>query len=584
MLRRFTAIIGIVSSGATSGGLNLLYGKSSESIQAETGTLPQVGLGTLDWIIILVYASATIGLGYYYSRKQKNIREYFVGSGSMNPVLVGVSLFATLLSTISYMAYPGEMIAKGPGTIITNLLVLPLIYLLVAKLLLVVYMRQSVTSAYELLEERLGVGIRLLGAAMFLILRLVWMSLLVYVAASAMTVMMGVGKEWIPYIVLATGFVSVIYTSLGGLGAVVVTDLLQTVLLLGGALLVVVMISISLGGFSWFPTSWQPGWDVQPLFSLDPRVRVTILGGILTGVIWNICTAGGDQVAVQRFMATGDVRAAQRSYLAKTCVSASVSVALALVGFSLLGYFTQRPEALPAGMSLATDGDKIFPFFVAYHLPSGLSGLVVAAMFAAAMSSIDSGVNSITAVIMTDFLDRFGHKPKSDRGHVRLARVLAFSVGAVVVIGSSFMEYVPGNFIGVTQRTTNLLVTPLFALFCFALFIPFSRALGVVVGAVYGVSTALLVAFSGSLYEALQGATYFGISAPIDVTPISFQWIAPLALAANLGAGSVASLMLRNQDSSLGLTWKFVLSLIPLLGWAAILLLWPWIDAAFIGF
>ena len=179
------------------------------------------------------------------------------------------------------------------------------------------------------------------------------------------------GINRIPYIVLATGFVSVIYTSLGGLGAVVVTDFLQTVLLLGGALLVVVMISISLGGFSWFPTSWQSGWDVQPLFSPDPRVRVTILGGILTAVIWNVCTAGGDQVAVQRFMATGNARAAQRSYLAKICVSGGVSVALALVGFSLLGYFTQRPEALPAGMSLATDGDKIFPFFVAYHLPPG---------------------------------------------------------------------------------------------------------------------------------------------------------------------------------------------------------------------
>ena len=581
MLRRFTVVLGLLSGGATR---TLLYGASGESVQAEAETMPQAGLAALDWIIILLYASATIGLGYYYSRRQKNIKEYFVGSGSMNPLLVGVSLFATLLSTISYLAYPGEMIAKGPATLMTNLLSLPVIYFLVARLLLGVYMRQNVTSAYELLEERLGLGIRLLGAAMFLVLRLVWMSLLVYIAASAMTVMMGVGEEWIPYIVLATGFVSVIYTSLGGLGAVVVTDFLQTVLLLGGALLVVVLISISMDGFGWFPTSWQPSWDIQPFFSPDPQVRVTIVGGILTAIIWNICTAGGDQVSVQRFMATEDVRAARKVYLTKTCVSGCVSVALLLVGFSLLGYFTQNPAALPTGWSLTTHGDKLFPFFVAYHLPTGISGLVVAAMFAAAMSSVDSGVNSITAVIMTDFLDRFGRKPKTDAGHVRFARLLAFGVGAVVVVGSSFMGHVPGNFIGVTQRTTNLLVTPLFALFCFALFIPFSRTLGVVVGAMYGVSTALLVAFSGSLYETLQGATYFGISTPIDVTPISFQWIAPLALAVNLGAGSVASLVLRNEDSSLSLTWKFVLSLIPLLGWAAIIVLWPWIDAAFIGF
>ena len=205
-------------------------------------------------------------------------------------------------------------------------------------------------------------------------------------------------------------------------------------------------------------------------------------------------------------------------------------------------------------------------------------------MFAAAMSSIDSGVNSITAVIMTDFLDRFGLKPKTDRGHVRLARLLAFSVGAVVVIGSSFMEYVPGNFVGVTQRTTNLLVTPLFALFCFALFIPFARALGVVVGAIYGVSTAVLVAFSGNIYETLQGATFFDVSSPIDATPISFQWIAPLALVVNLGAGMLVSLTLRSKEGSFGLTWKFAVSLVPLPAWVAIIILWPWIDVAFVGF
>ena len=189
------------------------------------------GLGAVNWTIILVYASATIGLGYYYSRKQKDIREYFVGSGKMNPLLVGVSLFATLLSTISYMAVPGETINRGPVSILIGVVALPVVYLVVSRFLLGVYMRQRVTSAYELLEERLGLGIRILGAMMFLALRLIWMSLLVYIAASAMTVMLGVGEEWIPFIVLATGFVSVIYTSLGGFGAVVVTDFLQTLLL-----------------------------------------------------------------------------------------------------------------------------------------------------------------------------------------------------------------------------------------------------------------------------------------------------------------------------------------------------------------
>ncbi len=271
-----------------------------------------------------------------------------------------------------------------------------------------------------------------------------------------------------------------------------ITDLLQTALLLGGALLVLVLTTVSMDGLSWFPTAWQATWDTQPLFSLDPRIRVTVMGSILTGIIGHVCTAGGDQVSVQRFTATRDARSASRVYLTKTCVGAGVTIALSLVGLSLLGYYAQRPHELPTGMSLVADGDKIFPLFVAYHLPTGISGMVVAAMFAAAMSSIDSGVNSITAVIMTDFLGPFSLTPPTEEGRVRLARLLAFSIGGVVVVGSSFMGHIPGNFIGMSHRTIDLLITPLFALFCFALFIPSSRPVGVVVGTIYGVATAVL--------------------------------------------------------------------------------------------
>lgn len=143
----------------------------------------------------------------------------------MNPLLIGISLFVTLLSTISYLSKPGEMLGKGP-VLLTSLIVFPFVYYVIGYGLLPVYMKNRVTSAYELLESRLGLGARLLGATMFIALRLVWMSLLVYLAARAMTVMIGVDEGWISMIVLVTGFVAVIYTSVGGLRAVVVTDLL----------------------------------------------------------------------------------------------------------------------------------------------------------------------------------------------------------------------------------------------------------------------------------------------------------------------------------------------------------------------
>jgi SSS family solute:Na+ symporter len=242
-------------------------------------------------------------------------------------------------------------------------------------------------------------------------------------------------------------------------------------------------------------------------------------------------------------MSTGDVRAARRSYLTNLCVAALVVGTLCIVGFGLMAYVRDNPGVLPATMSLEENADSIFPRYIAYHLPMGVSGLVVAAMFAAAMSSIDSGVNSITAVVMTDFLDRFGLRPKTERGHVLFAKGLAFGIGAVVVIGSSFMQHVPGNITAVTSKTTNLLVTPIFALFFFALFVPFARPIGVIAGTVCGTATAFLIAFSGPI---------FGFDPVTGYDPVSFMWIGPVALVVNLAVGCVVSLLLPGEKEAPG--------------------------------
>ena len=129
------------------------------------------GLHAIDWVVIVLYAGSTIGLGWYYNRRQSTTKEYFVGSGRMNPLLIGISLFATLLSSISYLSFPGEALGRGP-VVLTHVLALPLVYLIVAYVLLPVYMRQRLTSVYELLEHNLGIGICLLAAIMFILLRL----------------------------------------------------------------------------------------------------------------------------------------------------------------------------------------------------------------------------------------------------------------------------------------------------------------------------------------------------------------------------------------------------------------------------
>jgi SSS family solute:Na+ symporter len=181
-------------------------------------------------------------------------------------------------------------------------------------------------------------------------------------------------------------------------------------------------------------------------------------------------------------------------------------------------------------------------------------------MFAAAMSSIDSGVNSITAVVVTDFLGRFGRGPKSEKANVRFAQILAFCIGVTIVLGSSFMKYIPGNITAVTNKTVNLLTTPIFCLFFFALFVPFARPLGVWIGAICGTITAAAIAFSGPLVALLWKfgvePAVFGVDLITKTDPatggqwitaqdpISFQWIGPVALVVNISVGTAASWLL----------------------------------------
>jgi SSS family solute:Na+ symporter len=488
-------------------------------------------MAAVDWIILALYALSTIALGWYFGRKQEDTSEYFVGSGAMNPLLIGVSLFATLLSTISYLAIPGEIAGKGPG-IMWNYLTYPCVFLVIGFVILPVYMRQRVTSAYELLEEKLGLSIRLLGGAMFLALRLVWMSLLIYMTSKAIATMIGVGDQHIPWIVLVTGIFAITYTSLGGMRAVVITDTLQTLLLYGGALLVIGTITWKMGGFGWFPTEWKSNvWDEQPFFSFDPSTRITVLGSMVSMFLWMVCTSAGDQVSIQRYMSTKDAKTARRAIAMQLTVGLVVGVTLGFVGFALLGYFDAHQDLLPAEGSLKDQADQLFPHFIAFHLPPVVTGLVVSGLFAAAMSSVDSGVNSITAVVMTDYLDRFGKKPETEAKHLRFARWLAVTIGAIVICLSTVIGKVEGNFFEVTNKVVNLLTVPISLLFFFALFVPFANAKGVWVATICSVTVAILVAFSGDIW---------GMDPETGFAPVSFQLIAPAALVVGVVVGLIA--------------------------------------------
>lgn len=581
----------------------------SSVVQAahENEVIGHGGLHWLDWIMIILYAVGTIALGVHFGRKQRSSEEYFTGGGNMNPLLIGVSLFATLLSTISYLGMPGESAGKGPIHFVGTL-AHPITFLVVGFLMLPQYMKYRVTSAYELLELRLGFSFRILGACLFLTLRLIWMSVLLKFAGDAMVTMLQVDPSWSLLIVAVIGLVAIIYTSLGGLQAVVITDLIQTVLLYVGALTVLFIVTWNFGGFSWLPSEWPDEWKSQPVFPESPSTRVSWVGSILTGLVWYVATLGGDQTTVQRFMATKDAASARVALLTQLIVATVVGITLCLVGIALMAHFNRlrdsRPEQQKAEIVMyenfnksfqkehkrfpddnellsALDwkettleqtrdnllgADQWFPRFISHHLPIGLTGLVIAAMFAAAMSSLDSGVNSITAVVMSDFL-LSGRKTKlGQRQHLIVARSLAVATGVVVIFGSILTDFVEGNIMEVTQKSVNLLTTPIFGLFYYAIFARRVHSVGVWAGTIVGTVTATLIAFGGQicywLYlnhgfdpgtvgsEIVQRTdTLTGIPYQACTDPISFQWIGPLALIANLTVGTIINYSLTSGKS-----------------------------------
>ena len=487
------------------------------------------GLQRLDWIVIALYGTGMLGIGWFYSRKQTSTEEYFLGKRSMGSFVIGVSIYATLLSTISYLASPGEMIKHGPA-LLWGLTAVPITYAIVGYALIPAFMRLKITSGYELLESHLGLSVRLLGSVIFILTRLVWMALLIFLAAKSLVVMLGWSERMIPFVVIVASLIAIFYTVMGGLRTVVITDVVQFFVLMSGAIFTIILITVQTGGVGeWWPRTWASNWDVQPFFSFDPHVRVTVIGSIISsGILWWVCTAGSDQVVIQRYLATKDTKSARKAFLFNSMANICVALLLALVGFALLGFFRANPQHLPQGKSIITNADFLFPHYIANLLPVGFAGLVVAGMFAAAMSSLDSGINSIVTVVTVDFRKRFSKHKDTEQHSVRLARYLVMGIGIAVVLISSLMDKVPGNIVEVTNKTNGLFVGPLFGLFFMALFVPFATSFGVIMGAIYGFTAAVLIAY----WDVITGQA-----------GLSFQWIIGTALFVHIGVGSLLSLL-----------------------------------------
>jgi SSS family solute:Na+ symporter len=480
-------------------------------------------MSVLDWIVIAAYFLVMLAIGAYYARRNRSAEDFILGGRSIPVLAAGLSLFATLVSALSYLATPGEIIAHGP-MMVSQIAAYPIVIVVVGWGLIPFLMRQKATSAYEMLEGKLGLGIRLAGAAIFIVLRLAWMATILYAASSQVLAPLLELERWmIPAICVGVAAITIAYSSAGGLRAVVTTDALQALLMLVGAAATVAVIAARMGGATaWLPREWPSHWD-PPAWGFEPSARMTFSMFVLSTVVWYICTSGSDQMSIQRFLSTRNAAAARKTLVVSLLSDTIVTILLACAGLALLAYFRQRPEEFP-GLSPRENGDRFLPTFIMHGMPPGFSGLLIAAILAAAMSSLASGMNSTSAILDRDLLPWLAGRKLDESRAVRRLRWLTLAVGVASAAISIGIMFIRGNLLELCYKVVNLLTAPLFVLFFLALFVKRATPLGAWCGLAASLAVAVTIAYVPDL-------------------GISLFWMMPCSLVAGIVVGVAVSLI-----------------------------------------
>jgi solute:Na+ symporter, SSS family len=545
---------------------------------------PREGLAWIDAVAVIVYLIVTSAIVVWSSRRQSTTEDYFLGGRSMPWMAVGLSLLATLMSSISYMGMPGEIIAKGV-TMFTQYLALPFSMFVVLFIWVPFFMRLKMTSAYEYLERRFDRRVRLMGGLLFLLLRLGWMSMVMYVGSLALSQMtfsliaadkadplaswLFSDAETLPllretllyWIIAAVGVSATLYASAGGFRAAVWNDVLQSVMLLGGTLVVLAYVAwtTGTGPFDWWRIASEHTEAHTKLrfFSFDPTVRMTVFTAICMSFFWTICTHGSDQVVLQRYFSTRSLASARRSYLVNAITDVTVGALLALSGLALLSFYLQNPTYLPSeilseqgGKVVVHRGDRVLPYFFAHQLPAGFGGIALAALLCDAMQTLVSGVNSISAVFTPDASSRTEEERSRSLSELTLARLTTFAVGLLVTclgVGVAYMaQRSERNILEMMAPAFNMFLGPLASLFLIGMFLKCTAR-----SVITAVLCSLVISFVWSYWKEL-----FTSSPPTFTLTTAVPYLASYLIAAILSLFGD-----RNTDHpGLAYTWRAVMS------------------------
>ncbi|MDF1656876.1 MAG: sodium/solute symporter, partial [Verrucomicrobiales bacterium] len=390
---------------------------------------PAVGETTFaaaNWVAIVLYLSGVIGIGVFFSRRNKSTDDFFRGGQRVPSWVAGLSIFATLLSSITFIALPARAFATDWVMIIVNagiLICAPLVVLAIIPK----FRSFNVTSAYEYLESRFHLSLRLFAGVSFVLFQIGRMAIVMFLPALALATITPLTVE---QCILVMGVMSILYCSIGGLEAVVWTDALQSIVLLGGAFISFGIILMNLdGGWAEYVevalTDHKFRWadfDFGSSSYLTTAFWVVLLGGIGSSLI----PYSSDQAVVQRYVSTPSEKNAQSAIWLNAAMSAVATLLFFGLGTGLYVFYKANPE----GLDPTFPTDSILPLFISRELPVGLAGIVIAAVFAAAQSTISSSMNSTSTVIVTDFFRRLGWEA-SEKSYLWLARILTVVLGAI---------------------------------------------------------------------------------------------------------------------------------------------------------
>jgi SSS family transporter len=493
---------------------------------------PPIGMSLLaqftlpDYVVLVVYFVACVLLGTWLGRGQDTLGEYFLAGRKTHWIVACISIIATDWSAISYIGIPGYLYTHDlklyAGTIIT-----PLAFLFVVRTFLPIFYRLKVFTVYEYLETRFHPLARTITAVLFLFQRGVWLAAAIYIPSLALATFSGIH---VTYCIIALGLISAVYTMVGGMKAVIWTDFLQFLIMMGGLLL---LIGILLQAFNWdVPGIWaQAGRMIAPDtgtpyntlvdWRFDLKTEATVWSLLFFYLIYTIGTYGTDQVVVQRYFTMGTFREIATSVLVSGLLNVIVTFFLMSMGLLLAVYYHTHADMAAA----ITKPDQVLPHFVATVLPAGARGLILAALFAATMSSISSGFNSFATVGVMDLYRRHFKGAQADEAHnLRVARICTIVCGVLATLAALFISTYQTAIVQTLLSLAPKFIGPITGIFLLGALTRRGNLAGVCIGAALGLATSFLVEL------------------PIVKENVNWLWTGPLSSLVTFVTGYIASL------------------------------------------